>query len=535
MMNKTTVVFFLFTVVFLFIVIAFEGCQTKTERLTKENTIIFALSGDISILNPILSSDSASSAVEGFIFSGLTKINENLEIVPDIAKSWEIKNGGKEYIFYLRDDVYWHDGEKLTSYDVKFTFDSILNPKVNSVRRGDYIIDGVPIKFETDGPYIFKVILPKPFAPILSRMGIGILPKHLLFDKDLNTAEFNTKPIGCGPFMFKEWIKSERVVLEKNPKYFDGPPKISGIIYKIIPDENARFVALESGQVDVSDIPPKDFNRAKKLKNCNVFEYDSLVYVYLGFNLKNEIFSDIRVRQALAYATDKTQLLNLIFRGLAKPAFGPMSPVSSMFESDTEKYNFDLKKANAILDEAGWILGSDGIREKNGKKLEFTILVNQGNKEREKAAVILQWQYKKIGAKVNIRLMEWSSLVKKLNSARKDFDSVIIGWSLGIDPDSYSIWHSSQYPYGLNFIGFSDPTVDRLLEEGRTTIDFNQRKRIYSQIQKIIAYQQPYIFLWYPKSLVAVSKKIHGLSKPGPAGLFVNIENVYISKDKQGD
>lgn len=518
----------------------FFGCagstadkQTAGKPVKNDGTLVFALAGDVSVLNPILSSDTASSAVEGVIFAGLTKINEDLEIVPDIAKSWTISKDGRTYTFYLRDDVYWHDGTKLTAYDAKFTFDSILDPRVNSVRRGDYIIDGVPIRFETRGPHILMAVLPKPFAPFLGRIGMGILPKHLLEGKDINTSEFNRRPVGSGPFMFKEWVSADRVVVEKNPRYFGGAPKLEKIIFRIIPDENSRVIALEADQTDVCDIPAKDYSRAKAMKGINVFEYESLLYIYLGLNQKKGVFSDRNVRRALAYATDKEQLIQLIFRGLASPAYSPMSPVGWTYNDDVEKYKYNIQKAKSLLDKAGWIAGRDGVRERGGKKLEFTILVNQGNKEREKAAVILQWQYKKIGVKVNVRVMEWSSLLRILNAknGEKDFDAVMIGWSLGIDPDSYSIWHSSQYPLGLNFIAYSNKEVDRLLEEGRTTVDRAERKKIYGKIQKIIADEQPYIFLWYPSSIVAVSDRVGELSKPGPAGLFVDIEKVYIKNN----
>lgn len=518
------------TVFVLLSMVIFFGCGGAERASRNGSTLVFTLAGDVSVLNPVLSSDTASSAVEGVVFSGLTKINEDLEIIPDIAERWTISGDGRVYTFYLRDNVFWHDGAKLTAYDAKFTFDSILDPAVNSVRRGDYIIDGIPIKFGTRGPKILTAELPKPFAPFLGRVGMGILPRHLLEGTDINTAGFNRRPVGSGPFIFKEWASADRVVVEKNPRYYGGAPRLDRIVYRIIPDENSRFIALEAGQTDVCDIPAKDYSRAKSMKDVNVFEYESLMYVYLGLNLKKDMFSDVRVRQALAHATDKGQLISLIFKGLASAAHGPMSPVGWTYEDDVNKFDYDINKAKALLSEAGWTEGRDGIREKNGTKLQFTILVNQGNKEREKAAVILQWQYKKIGAKVDVRVMEWSSLLRVLNERKdkKDFDAVIIGWSLGIDPDSYSVWHSSQFPAGLNLVGYDNPEVDALLEKGRTTIERGERKKIYAKIQKIIAEDQPYVFLWYPRSIVAVSDRVGGLSRPGPAGLFVDIEKVYI-------
>ncbi|NQU18257.1 MAG: ABC transporter substrate-binding protein, partial [Candidatus Saganbacteria bacterium] len=217
----------------------------------------------MSILNPILSTDTSSGSVEGPIFNGLTKINEKLEIIPDLAKSWQVSKDGKTWTFVLRDDVFWHDGKPFTASDVKFTFDAILNPKINSVRRSSYIIDGKPIKFKVIDKHTIQAILPKPFAPFLSRIGMGILPKHLLAGKDMNTADFNRKPVGTGPFKFAEWKTGHFVRLVRNNKYHGGKPKLAEIIYKVIPNENASLIALEAGEVDESGIPFKDYSRMK--------------------------------------------------------------------------------------------------------------------------------------------------------------------------------------------------------------------------------------------------------------------------------
>ena len=184
------------------------------------------------------------------------------------------------------------------------------------------------------------------------------------------------------------------------------------------------------------------------------------------------------------------------------------------------------------MDKLGWKIGKDSVRYKNGRKFEFVCLVNQGNKEREKAAVIIQQQLKKIGIKMDIRVMEWAAMLKIVNDPTppKEFDAVIMGWSLGLDPDSYSIWHSTQYPKGFNFIKYSNKEVDRLLEAGRSELNTAKRKTIYAKLYKIISEEQPYVFLWYPHSVIGVRDRVGGLSKPGPAGVFLNMEKIYIKK-----
>jgi len=500
--------------------------QAKSIRLPSEanadanGRLIFALAGEVSVLNPILSTDTTSSAVEGAIFTGMTRVNEKLEVVPDLAESWQVSKDGKVWTFNLRRGIQWHDGFPFTAHDVVFTFNSILNPKINSVRRSDYIIDGQPIKFKALDNFTVQAILPKPFAPFLARSGMSVIPKHLLEDKDINTADFNRQPVGTGPFKFKEWVTGDHVALVRNDNYYLGKPKLAEILYKIIPNENSILVALEAGEVDEAGIPPKDYTRMKAKAGINVFEYDSLVYTYLGFNLANPKFQDKRVRQALAYATNKKQLVSLIFKGLASPAYAPSAPISWAYNDNVPKYEYDPEKAGQLLKDAG------------AQNLEFTILVNQGNKEREKAAVILQQQYKKVGVKVNIRVMEWSALLKIVNAPTgpKDFEAVLMGWSLGLDPDSYSIWHSSQYPRGFNFVDYNNPEVDQLLQLGRVTMDKEQRKQIYAKIWQLIADDQPYIFLWYPKSVAGIRERVGGLSEPGPAGLFLHLEDVFVTK-----
>jgi len=518
----------LFTTLILFVALA-TYCLASIDPQGK---LIFSLGGEVSVLNPILSTDSSSSAVEGVVFSGMVRVNENLEVIPDMADRWTVSKDGKIWTFYLKKNIKWHDGKPFTADDVVFTFNSILNPKVNSVRRGDYIIDGSPIRFSAPDKYTVRAYLSKPFAPFLLHAGMGIIPKHLFKGQDVNTCEYNRKPVGTGPFIFSQWKSGDSLTVMRNPNYYLGSPKLAAIIYRVIPDANARLIALQKGEVDVSDIPPKDYGNLKNNINLNLFDFESLDYTYLGFNLVNPLFSDIRVRQALAYATDKNKLVKIIFKGFASPAFVPSAPISWAHNPDGEKYSYNLEKAKKLMSQAGWVSGSDGIQKKNGITFEFTILLNQGNKEREKAAIILQQQWKKVGVKANIRVMEWSALLQIIESQKlpRKFDALIIGWSLGVDPDSYTIWHSSQYPKGFNMIHYNNPDVDSLLVEGRTTIDKKKRAKIYKEIDKIIAHDQPYLFLWYPKAIVGVNKRVGGLSKPGPAGLFINIHNVFVRR-----
>ncbi len=479
--------------------------------------LLMSLGGEISVINPILSTDTTSSAIEGVIFTGLVKLDKDLNFVPDLARSWKVSRNGLVWTFILRRDVTWHDGAPFTADDVKFTFDTIMNPRVNSVRRGDYFIDGKPIRFRVVNRYTVQAILPKPFSPFLASASMSIIPKHLLKGKELDMSHFNMHPVGTGPFIFSEYKTGDHVLVKRNPDYYGGAPKLAEILFKIIPDENTALVALRSGDIDETGIPAKDFH---PMKGVNLFKYDALLYSYFGFNLRSPKFSDVRVRRALSYAVNRKQLIGLVFRGYASPAYSPSAPVSWAYSDDVSKYEYDPDRSKQLLKEAG-------VRD-----LEFTLLVNHGNTDREKAATILQQQFKKVGVKMNIRVLEWSALLKVINARKdpKDFDAVLIGWSTGVDPDSYSVWHSSQYPAGLNIIGYDNPKVDRLLDEGRSVISRRARRAIYAEMYREITNDAPYIFLWYPNVLSGVRDRVGGLSEPGPAGLFVDIEQVYIKK-----
>lgn len=508
----------------------FVSCS-RNKPNTIKGVLNLQLGGEPSILNPILATDSPSFEVIGLIFNGLLRVNEELELEPDLAESYEIKSNGKRYLFKLRKDVKWHDGQPFTAKDVVFTFNKILDPKTNTVRRSNYLIDGKAIKFSAIDDYTVQVDLPKPFSPFLAHMAASIVPEHLLKNEDINTASFNRAPIGTGPFKLSEWKTAQYVSVEKNEHYHSGDVKLEKIILKIIPDEQTALLALKNSEIDNSKIPYKD---KKKLDNHSVFDiyqYSDLVYTYMAFNLKHPFFKDPKVREAISTAINKPALVNSILKGYGEPAWLPSSPVSWAYPEGMSfnKYQYNLVRSRDLFEEAGFVLNpKTQLLEKNGKVFEFTLITNKDNKDRERTAQIIQQFLKMVGIKVNIQLMEWASFIKIVNAPvnPKKFDAVILGWSLGLDPDGYSIWHSSEYPKGFNFIAYNNPIVDDALIKGRLETDKEKRKLIYKDMYREIAKDLPYIFLYYPQTLSGMNNRVKGISKPGPGGLLNRIENV---------
>lgn len=499
------------------------------------DTIIVGSIGEPSILIPMLASDSASHDVAGLVFNGLVKFDKDLSVIGDLAESWDISEDGLNITFHLRKDVRWQDGKPFTAEDVLFGYKTIIAPETPTAYKEDYLqVKEVSIP----DPYTFKVTYKKPFAPALTSWGnLTVLPKHLLKGKDITKSELGRRPIGMGPFKFVEWKAGDSVILEANPDYFEGRPYIDRYIYKIIPDQATMFLELQALNIDWMGLTPLQYARQTDTpffrKNFRKYRYPSFAYTYLGFNLKDPRFADKRVRQAIAYAIDKQEILDGVLFGLGSIATGPYVPNTWPYNPNVKRYEYNPDKAVMLLREAGWEdSDGDGILDKDGRPFEFTILTNQGNTLRIKTATIIQWRLAKIGVKVNIRTVEWSTFINEFVDKRR-FEAIILGWSIGLDPDQYDIWHSSKTgEKEFNFVSYKNPEVDELLEKGRRTFDIEERKRYYYRLQEILAEDLPYIFLYVPDALPIVNSRFHGI-EPAPIGIGYNLHKWYVPKPLQ--
>ena len=501
----------------------------------KKNILSINIGANPSFLNPILYTDSTSHTVVRMVFNGLFKQDEDLNMEPDLVKDYTISKDGMTYTFNLHTNVTWHDGKPLTAEDIKFTFDTLISPKTNTVRRGHFVINGKPITFKVLSKYTVQAKLPEPYAPFISVLDMGILPKHILENEDINTTNFNRNPIGTGPFTFIEWRPDQFIRLKQNPNYFKTPAKLNGIVMRIIPDSSTSLVALKKGEIDISGVPSKDVERIKTVPYLDFYTYSRLTYSYIGLNVKKEPFTNINVRQAIAYAINKQTIIDSVLRGYGEPAHIPSSPLSWAYPNASKlfTYSYNPKKAKQLLINAGYTYNATTKKmEKNGQALTFKIIVGQGSKEGERIAQITQRFLSNIGIDMRIQILEWSSLLKTIHSTSlpKPFDAVMLGWGFDInDPDdAYTSWHGSQYPNGGNFNGFTNATADTLLDQGRSELNKEKRKAIYAKFFNIVSKETPYVFLFHPKSTVSVHKYVKGLSKPGPAGILHNIEGIYL-------
>jgi len=490
--------------------------------------------GEPSNLIPILAADSASHGVAGLIYNGLLKYDKNLTLVGDLAKSWEVSNDGLTITFHLRTGVKWHDGRDFTSRDVLYTYRVTIDPKTPTAYAEDF---KQVMKAEAPDPYTFRVRYEKPFAPAIASWTSAILPAHLLEGKDITKSPLSRAPVGTGPYRLKEWVAGQKVVLESFHNYFEGRPFIDRYVYRIIPDSSTMYMELKSGGLDMMSLTPVQYQRqtgAPEFKErFNKYRYPASAYTYLGYNLRHPLFKDKRVRQALTSAINKEEIIQGVLLGMGQIAHGPYKPGTWAYAAKVKEFPYNPAKARELLAAAGWKQrNSEGTLVKDGRPFRFTILTNQGNSERLKAAQIIQQRLKAVGIEVKIRVVEWASFLSQFIDPG-NFEAVILGWTITPEPDLFDVWHSSKTgPKELNFIGFKNSEVDRLIEQGRGTFDVEIRKKCYYRIQEILAEEQPYTFLYVPDALPVVSARFHGI-EPAPAGISYNFIEWYVPKAEQ--
>jgi peptide/nickel transport system substrate-binding protein len=529
--------------------VLFLGCGEKAEKGSSQkeapgtsetgpacgDILIEGSIGDASNLIALLANDSASFDIAGLVYNGLVKYDKDLNLVGDLAESWDISEDNLTITFHLRKGVKWQDGVEFTAEDVLFGFRTITDPNTPTAYAGDF---QVVEKAEALDPYTFRVKYKQPFAPGLASWGaLVVLPKHLLEGQDITKSPLTRKPMGNGPYRLKEWKTGEKIVLVSNHEYFEGRPYIDGVIYRIIPDTATMFLELLAGNIDFMGLTPFQYLRQTDTpafkKAYQKYKYLSSLYTYLGYNLHYPKFKDKRVRQAISYAINREEVIEGVLFGLGMVATGPYKPGTWQYNPQIKPYPYDPAKATALLAEAGWQdRDGDAVLEKDGEKFEFTIITNQGNNERRKTAEIVQQRLAQVGIKVKIRVLEWAAFINEYID-KKNFEATILGWTIGQDPDLFDVWHSSKTGYKeLNFVFYQNEEVDRLIMEGRHTFDQEKRRRAYFRIQEILAEEQPYAFLYVPYALPVVHKRFRGV-EPAAAGINYNFPKWYVPTPEQ--
>ena len=424
-------------------------------------------------------------------------------------------------VFYLRPGVRFHDGHKLDAEDVKFTYQAIVNPRNLSPRIPDF----EPVKSVTVlDPLTVKITYKRLYSPALGTWGMGILPEHLLNDRSLQEearaagkdpdsftirqSRFNRQPVGCGPFTFKEWKSDRYIHLTRFNGYWEGPPNYNAYIMRIIPDPLTQEMEFYAGTVDNYTVVPHQVERLKADDRFRRVSGTSFGYSYIAYNMRREPFNDPRVRRALGMAIDTGKIIRYVMYEQAEPITGPFVKQTDFYNQGIQPLPYDPEGALKLLAEAGWQRNKDGWLEKNGRRLQFTLITNNGNNLRKAILAIAQDAWKRIGINVSTDLIEWSVFIQKRVN-QLDFDALILGWSMGIDPDLYQIWHSSQSgPFQLNFVGFADQEADDLILKIRREYNHDRQVAYCHRLHEIIAASQPYTFLYVGRWTALLDKRI---------------------------
>ena len=456
-------------------------------------------------LDPHTSSSYSSYQILNNVLEGLTFYDDDMNLVPWLAESWEQSEDGLTWTFKLRQGVQFSNGREMTAEDVKWSFERLIDPATGS---GNAARVGPPdTKIEVIDDYTVAITHPEPY---------GIFPQSLGFDKSSGIMAKESLeddgtvmvPIGTGPFAISEVEGTTRLVLTKNENYWqEGLPYLDEIVIEPIPDDTVRETALRGGEVDwILAIAPQNFDSLDEDPNIVVATAPQLSYDYIGINLTREPFSDVRVRQAIAFALDREQLCEAGFFGLCTPIQGPTGPGSPWY-FDYAPYGRDVERAKELLTEAGY---------PDGFEMELLPTVQYG--ETVRAAQVLQAQLAEIGITATINAPEWSEWLDL--EGNFNYDAYLCNWNGLIDADQY---YYLQHHTGLvfNFTGFSDPEFDALVEEGRSISDFDQRYQIYEQANKLLVDEAPYVYMYNKEEIRAYSPTVQGFTvRPDQANNF---------------
>lgn len=460
-----------------------------------ENVLTVAQVADITTLDPQKANDIYSANVMKQIYNNLVKMNKEMKIVGDLAESWKAPDSNT-WIFNLKRGVKFHNGEEFTANDVKFTIERLLDPKTLSPRAW---LLGEVSKVNVVDKYTVELKTKEPFSPLLSnlcRYELSMLNEKAVKAKGEDYAK---SPVGTGPFVFEEHHYGDKVILSKFNDYFEGPAGVDKIIYRAIPEDATRVVELESGGVDIIyNLPPQEFKRLSNNNNIKIVEVVGQSTLYMGFNAQVKPFDNKKIRQALNYAVNKEAIVEAVFFGMAEPSYGPISPSIWGFDKSLpHAYPYNPEKAKKLLAEAGY---PDGFE---------CIIWTDPRTERKSVSEIVQAFLAEVGVKANIEIMEWSKFLSETTNGADGM--FILGYTGTGDADGglYPRFHSNYFG-SSNRHRWGTDKLDELLKKGRTTVDTEERKQVYKEIQSYILENAPDIFIALTKNLAAMAKNVDG-------------------------
>jgi peptide/nickel transport system substrate-binding protein len=498
---------------------------------------------DVDSLNPLILNSANAQVISGQINEGLIQMdNFTLKFEPCLAESWEISPDQLTYTFHLRHGVKWHDGEPFTSDDVKFSYDRLMDPKVDAAPTRSYWEN---IKsLEVLDPYTVRFIATEKYFKTLETIGgMQILPRHAFEkgDPDFNKNDFARHPIGTGPYKFVRWDTGSQIVLERNDDYWDTshPRYPKRLVYEVIQEPYIAAQLLKKGEIDVFDkVTPIQWSHelkdSRSMNHLRQIVYPFPAYYYVGFNLRLPMFSDIRVRHAIDLLMPRDEIISQVYLNqYATKTSGFDLPSTPDYNQAVPSNSYDPAQAAQLLDAAGWKNDhGDGILYKDGKPLSFTLFYPAGDPNRGKMAELIQESLKKAGIDLKLERLEFAQLYEHVDDWK--FEATIAGWANGINDDPSQIWAGSQADIkkSSNFIGYKNADADKLMAAARVEYDEDKRAVLYRQLHQIIHDDYPVCFLVAPSQIVIVSDRYRNVKIFAPRPCY-DTSQWWVPRDQQ--
>lgn len=496
---------------------ALGGCAASTRQSRDPNTLVALELGDADTLNPLFSNNEYSSQYESFVLDSLVDYGDDFKPIPGLATSWTGTPDGLHWTLDLRHGVRWSDGAPFTSKDVVFTWAAMLDPATGDPYRGQFTY----IKRVTaQGPYRVRFDLGNPNALFVTEaLNADILPEHLLGKvphAHLRATTFGEHPISTGPYLLQSWRHDETLTFVRNPYWWGGTPTVKRMIFQVVLNDQARTDAMEQGNADVDDgIPTSAYQimnadvKAGRTSKLELLHIPDLYTIFMYLNFKRPGLGDVRVRRAMMYGWDREAVVNGYYRGDEALATS-ITPVGlrRWYDPDVKQYPYDPSRARALLEAAGYLPGSDGIRRKGKQRLSYALdLAGNGGAGQDFAAEF-QSDMKSIGIGITLRTLDYATFIDQTNDG--EYDLAYSGWGGVPDPDQVSLLACDEFPpNGNNTMYYCDPRMNRILALGLQTIPYAKRKPIYDRMQQLYAEDVPDLYLFYDYYRAAISPRVH--------------------------
>jgi len=488
-------------------------------------TLIRRLQGDVNTLNPVMAQNVNDRYVAFYLFTPLIHFDAELQPIPGLAEKWEISSDGRQYAFHLNSAATFSDGSAVRASDVLFTLKKIVDPQTEApqVAGGFDQLDLKATHVVDD--HTIVIAFKEAFAPQMTHFNdLLVLPEHVYGRGDFKS-DFTSRAVGQGPYRLVRRVPGKEILLERRPEYWGPRPLLQRVLFKVVADDNTAWNAMKRGEIDETaistDVWAAESSRPELQRTIDFRRFYSLNYNYVAWNTRNPKLSDKRLRRAMAMCIDLKSIIDNFYRGTARAMNGPFTPDQWAYNPQVPVIEYNPQEAVRTLRSLGWLdTDNDGILDKNKKPLRIEMMIVGGSAPSTPFAQLFQAELKKIGVQLDIVPLDFGAFSQRLLAG--NYESAYLNWNLDPDPDPFPLFHSSQFPpRGQNFVFYSNPEADRLMEAGRRELDQAKRKLIYRQLHALLADDQPYTWTVQVSSKWALSKRVRDAKESKGWGPFL--------------